>query len=101
MLFSRRGGGDLGEGPEADLSHEPEVVGDPCENLLEVGVGGEGGGGDGDLSEGPETDLGHEAEVMGDPGENLLEVGVGGESGGQGDGGRRDGDGEVVGGEGF
>ena len=36
--------GDLSQGPETDLGDEAEVMGDPCEDLLEVGVGGEGGG---------------------------------------------------------
>ena len=36
--------GDLGQGPETDLGDETKVMGDPCEDLLEVGVGGEGGG---------------------------------------------------------
>ena len=43
-LLSGGGDRDLGEGPETDLGDEAKVVGDPCEDLLKVGVGGEGGG---------------------------------------------------------
>ena len=44
MLLGGRLDGDLSQGPEADLGDEAKVMGDPCEDLLEVGVGGEGGG---------------------------------------------------------